>query len=61
MLVQWDSPLLLIGELALSVMVIAVIMFVAQLVNKKSEVRNQKSEIGEQESEDNMTSDFTKR
>jgi hypothetical protein len=34
--VQWDSPLTLVMELALSVMVIAGIMFVARLVNSRA-------------------------
>lgn len=36
-LVQWDSPLALVMELALSVMVIAGIMFAARLANARSQ------------------------
>jgi hypothetical protein len=33
--VQWDSPLLLVGELALSVAVVAGVMFVVRMVGSR--------------------------
>jgi hypothetical protein len=47
--VQWDSPLMLVAELALSVAFIAGVLFVARIVNSRSArpPHNQGGDAGE--------------